>query len=145
MLGSGTKVNEHPPIRPSAITLDGQNLTIACPGTLTVKSTTHNWLGGGGQAAEMAPLPKDTVNGPPNWIAIQHRDADGQPFAGQGYKIFFADGAVIAGKLDEQGKAHHENVPEKADHVEYEPVSPQPDPPWDPLRHLLAVVNRKLS
>jgi hypothetical protein len=29
-------------------------------------------------------------------------DPDNQPFAGQGYKIFFADGTVISGKLDAQ-------------------------------------------
>lgn len=42
----------------STITLDGPNITIACPGNFTVKSGTHDWLGGEGQAAELAPLPQ---------------------------------------------------------------------------------------
>src|SRR5699024_187682 len=73
----------------SAITLDGQNLTIACPGKFDLKTAKHQFTGGDSQAAELPVLPSATVEGPPNWIAIQHRDADGQPFAGQNYKIFF--------------------------------------------------------
>jgi uncharacterized protein (DUF2345 family) len=42
----------------STITLDGPNITIACPGDFTVKSGMHDWLGGEGQAAELAPLPQ---------------------------------------------------------------------------------------
>ncbi|MGP1665012.1 MAG: DUF2345 domain-containing protein, partial [Rhodanobacter sp.] len=40
----------------SQITLDGANITIACPGTFTVKSATHEWLGGESQAASLLPL-----------------------------------------------------------------------------------------
>jgi len=127
----------------SAITLDGQNLTIACPGKFDLKTGKHQFTGGDSQAAELPVLPSATVEGPPNWIAIQHRDADGQPFAGQNYKIFFAGGNVVSGQLDDQGKAHHDNVPQKADHVEYEPVKPKPDQPWEPLSHLMTAVNRK--
>jgi type VI secretion system VgrG family protein len=41
----------------STITLEGQNITIACPGNFTVKSGTHDWLGGESQAATPADLP----------------------------------------------------------------------------------------
>jgi type VI secretion system secreted protein VgrG len=37
---------------------------------------------------------------------------------------------VISGALDDKGKAHHDDVPEEADHVEYEPREPLPDEPW---------------
>ncbi|MEO7067829.1 MAG: type VI secretion system Vgr family protein [Rhodanobacter sp.] len=42
----------------SQVTLDGQSITIACPGNFRVKSGTHNWLGGEGQAAELELLPR---------------------------------------------------------------------------------------
>jgi type VI secretion system secreted protein VgrG len=49
----------------------------------------------------------------------------------------------VAGKLDAKGQARHDNVPDQADRVEYEPVQPLPDPPWDPLKQLVAAVNSK--
>jgi uncharacterized protein (DUF2345 family) len=45
----------------STITLDGPNITIACPGNFTVKSGTHDWLGGENQAAQLPKLPEGTV------------------------------------------------------------------------------------
>ncbi|MDO1530433.1 type VI secretion system Vgr family protein [Fulvimonas sp. R45] len=45
----------------STITLDGPNITIACPGNFTVKSGTHDWLGGENQAAQLLKLPEGTV------------------------------------------------------------------------------------
>jgi type VI secretion system secreted protein VgrG len=90
-------------------------------------------------------LPEGAIDKLPNWIEIQHRDADNQPFAGQGYKIFFAGGSVISGRLDDQGHAHHENVPAQADHVEYEQGGPLPDPAWDPLQQIVAAANSKLG
>jgi type VI secretion system secreted protein VgrG len=45
----------------SQITLDGQNITIACPGNFTVKSGTHEWLGSEGQAANLDELPYQLI------------------------------------------------------------------------------------
>ena len=81
----------------------------------------------------------------PTWIEINHRDADSQPMVGQAYKIFFEGGAVIAGKLDARGHARHENVPEKALRVEYEPRKPEKDKPWDALDKLVAAAKSKLN
>jgi type VI secretion system secreted protein VgrG len=72
-----------------------------------------------------------------NWIAIEHLDADNLPFANLGYKIFFENNQVIEGKLDEQGKAHHDNVPDKAIRVEYEELPIEPDKPWDPFSQVI--------
>jgi type VI secretion system secreted protein VgrG len=46
---------------PSAVTLDGENITLACPGNFTVKSSSHEWLDGESQAAEPEPLPQGLV------------------------------------------------------------------------------------
>ncbi|MFT3721586.1 hypothetical protein [Pseudorhodoferax sp.] len=80
-----------------------------------------------------------------NWIAVNHRDPEGEPMAGQRYKIFFEGGAVISGALDAAGHARHENVPDKAVRVEYEPRKPEKDKPWDPLEELLSEVQAHLS
>lgn len=76
-----------------------------------------------------------------NWIALEHLDADNQPFANLGYKIFFENNQVIEGKLDEQGKAYHENVPEQAIKVEYEENPTIKDEPWDTYDSVLAQLN----
>mgnify|MGYP001492136856 FL=1 len=79
------------------------------------------------------------------WIAIGHRDAMGEAFANQAYTIYFKGGATIKGTLDAQGKARHEPVPPVAERVEYEPRTPDPDTPGDPLAHMVAAAKSKLA
>ena len=45
----------------SKITLDGVNITFACPGSFTVKAGSHGWRGPGSGAAEFSPLPDATA------------------------------------------------------------------------------------
>ena len=52
---------------------------------------------------------------------------------------------MIAGTLDAKGWARHEAVPKQAERVEYEPRTPQPDKPWNPLAELLAAAQQKLG
>ena len=44
-------------------------------------------------------------------------------------KIYFEGNQIIEGKLDDLGKAHHDNVPQKAIKVEYEQRD-YIDEPW---------------
>lgn len=90
---------------------------------------------------ELPHLP-DGVTERRNFIALNYRDADGQPMAGIGYKIRFEGGVVISGKLDGNGNAHHENVPDKPICAEYEERDPLPDKPWDPLATIVAEAKR---
>ncbi|TCV90684.1 type VI secretion system Vgr family protein [Sulfurirhabdus autotrophica] len=46
----------------SSITLDGGNITFACPGTFSVKGANHPFGGGGSKAAELGILPNLLVN-----------------------------------------------------------------------------------
>jgi type VI secretion system secreted protein VgrG len=128
----------------SAITLDGADIEFRTPGRFAVKGSGHAFLGGGSGAAQMPFLPQG-VQTLPTWIEIDHRDAESLPMAGQAYRIFFEGGAVIAGKLDAKGHARHDNVPERAERVEYEPRTPEKDKPWDPLAELVAAASSKLS
>lgn len=128
----------------SSITLENADIEFKTPGAFTVKGSGHAFSGGGSAAAEMPHLPQG-VQTIPTWIEINHRDSEAQPMAGQAYKIYFEGGAVIAGKLDAAGHARHENVPERALRVEYEPRTPEKDKPWDALANLVAAARTKLS
>ena len=128
----------------SGITLEGGNITFTTPGTWQAKGTVKEFTGGARGAAEFPALPTGLQQAR-NWIEINHRDPDSLPMAGQHYKIFFEGGAVIPGVLDAQGHARHENVPAKALRVAYEPRTPAPDKPPQPLRALLSEVQKKLA
>ncbi|MBA4055226.1 MAG: type VI secretion system tip protein VgrG, partial [Marivirga sp.] len=91
---------------------------------------------GGSQAAELPHLPNGTTNRS-NFIALNYRDAGGNPMREVGYKIKFKDGVVIRGKLDGNGDARHENVPINPTTVEYEERQPLKDKPWDPLSDMV--------
>ena len=80
-----------------------------------------------------------------NWISVSHRDPDNLPMAGQKYKIYFECGAVVSGALDANGYARHDNVPDNATRVEYEPRLPEKDAQWKPLADLLSAVDHKLG
>ena len=124
----------------SSVTLKGGDITFACPGKFTVRGGQHIWDGGGRLAAELPHLP-DGSSEIKNFIALNYRDAGGDPMGGVGYKILFEGGVVISGKLDKDGNARHENVPDKPIRAEYEERKPLPDEPWDPLAAMVAKAN----
>jgi type VI secretion system secreted protein VgrG len=72
-------------------------------------------------------------------------DSEGQPLAGQKYKIHFEGGVVVQGSLDAKGYAMHEGVPKVAQFVEYEVRKPEPDKPWQPLDALVTAAQQKLG
>lgn len=121
----------------SSITLEGGDITFACPGNFTVKGGQHLFDAGANKAGEFFPLP-DGTSEVKNFIALNYRDADGQPLAGVGYKILFSGGVIISGNLDKDGNARHENVPDMPVSAKYEERTPLPDNPWDPLEMMLA-------
>ena len=104
-----------------------------------VKAGQHLFVGGAQVNAQLLALPEFDNK---NWIALEHLDVDRQPFSNLGYKIFFQNNQVIEGKLDEHGKAHHENVPEKAIRVEYEQPEMEEDKPWDQFDTVMAELNK---
>jgi len=128
----------------SSVVLEGGDITFTCPGTFTAKTSTHAFLGGASFGAELPVLPQG-VRDIPTWIEINHRDAEGLPMQGQGYKIFFEGNQVISGTLDAKGHARHDNVPERALRVEYEPRQANPERPWQPLSELLAAAKTRLN
>ncbi|MEY2890761.1 MAG: hypothetical protein RJA98_669, partial [Pseudomonadota bacterium] len=128
----------------SKVSLNGGNIDFITPGSFTVKAAAHNWGGGGGGGAELPVLPTGLQQAK-NWIEVNHRDPDSVPMVGQKYKIFFEGGAVVSGALDANGFARHDNIPNKALRVEYEPRIPIKESPADPLSNLLNAVQEKLA
>lgn len=128
----------------TAIKLEGDSITFACPGSFTVKAGENPFLSGENKAATLAALP-DATTKLDHWIEIDHRDTENQPFAGMPYKIFFEGGQVINGKLDGDGHARHDGVPTKAERVEYELPEALEDTPWDPIAKLVQATRSKLG
>jgi type VI secretion system secreted protein VgrG len=128
----------------SSITLQGANITMACPGTFSVKGSGLSLDAGARGEAQLPVLSGDLAQ-MENWIEVNHRDADSAAMASQGYKIFFEGGAVVSGKLDTNGHARHDGVPAKALRVEYEPRTPGKDESWDKLDKLVAAANSRLN
>jgi len=123
----------------SQIKLNGSGIFPTTSGKFEVKAGQHLFMGGAQVSAQLPALPKFDNK---NWIALEHLDVDRQPFANLGYKIFFENNQVIEGRLDEHGKAHHDNVPEKAIRVEYEQPKMEEDKPWDQFDTVMAELDK---
>ncbi|MGH8086231.1 MAG: DUF2345 domain-containing protein, partial [Lysobacter sp.] len=123
------------------ITLEGGDITFACPGTFTVKAGEVPFKGGASEAATLVALPDGTAATmePKHWIALDYRDAElDMPMAGAEYEIHFKGGPKLTGTLDNQGKARHDDVPNKdADKVVYKPRPPESEEPYSALEDLL--------
>jgi len=128
----------------SSVTLEDGNITFTCPGQFSAKGSQRLFSGAGAKAAAVEWLPNSLTEFK-NYIAVNYRDAEGAPMAGVGYTIKFAGGAVIKGKLDQNGHAHHDDVPEKPTVVEYETRTPDPEKPPRPLADLLAKAEEKFG
>ncbi len=111
----------------SQIEISSAGILPTTGGKFEVKAGQHLFVKGSQVNTSLPALPSFKNQ---NWIALEHLDADNQPFSSVGYKIFFEGNQIIEGQLDDQGKAHHNNVPEKAIRVEYEQAEII-DKPWD--------------
>jgi len=122
----------------SAITLEGGDITFACPGKFSVKGGKHTFDKGARATANLRNLPGELTPEMQHWIALHYLDpevAEGIPDVD--YEIHFQDGPVVTGTLDQSGKALHENVENKAvKKVIYKPRQPDDEDPHDPLEAL---------
>lgn len=114
----------------SSVTLEGQNITFACPGTFSVKGSGNAFMGPGSGTAEPETLPEGKVNQAPNFIELNYHDESLQPLADYPYKVIFEDGTVKEGYLDGAGHARIEAVPNQAAKVYFgestDPFQAQP-------------------
>ncbi|QOL49686.1 type VI secretion system Vgr family protein [Massilia litorea] len=122
----------------SAITLEGGNITFACPGKFSVKGGKHFFDSGANKAANSLNLPGELSEETKHWIALHYLDpelAEGIPEVD--YQIHFEKGPMLTGTLDNEGKALHENVLNRpVKKVVYLPRTPKKEQPHDPLEKL---------
>jgi type VI secretion system secreted protein VgrG len=122
----------------SAITLEGGNITFACPGNFTVKGGKHTFDGGGRRVANLNSLPGERLKDT-HWIALHYLDpetADG--IQGADYEIHLEKGGVLTGTLDANGKAHHDNVLNKrVKKIIYKARSPLKEEPAAALEKIM--------
>jgi type VI secretion system secreted protein VgrG len=101
------------------ITLKGGDITLACPGKFTVKASQHPFSAGESKKAELDTLPKRTAGEVLNILELNFHYSDLEAVRGAPYKVTFDDGTVKTGKLDKQGYAKIEGVPNIEYLVEY--------------------------
>ena len=123
----------------SAITLEGGDITFACPGKFSVKGGKHFFDSGANKAANSLNLPGELSEEAKHWIALHYLDpelAEGIPEVD--YQIHFEKGPMLTGTLDQQGQARHENVLNKpVTKVVYKPRTPTKEKPHNPLEKVL--------
>lgn len=93
------------------VVLDGGDITFKAPGAFRVKAASHDWAGGGGQAAQIAALPTGLATEPAHEIELHRHYDDLSPVPGAPYKLHFEDGTVLSGSLDAQGYKLLSGVP----------------------------------
>ena len=89
----------------SSVTLDGGDITFACPGTFSVKGSGQAFLGPGSSPAELAKLPDSRLKVYDEAFVLKDQ-VTGEPLANRGYRIKRADGSYEYGMTDEFGKTH---------------------------------------
>ena len=95
----------------SKVTLDGGDITYACPGTFTVQSAGHHWQGPGRGSPELLNLPAGTSQELVNWIEVERKYYDGSAVQGAPVKVVFSDGSVRRAALNQEGQLRMEGVP----------------------------------
>ncbi|WP_236840175.1 type VI secretion system Vgr family protein [Brenneria goodwinii] len=115
------------------IRLKGGNIELGCPGNILLKSANVQKMSA---ASLNIPLPALPAVGPAV-LELDLRDLDMSPVAHAAYTLTFEGGSVITGKLDENGYARHDDVPDEPANVHYELPPSKPEPQWDPWRSML--------
>ncbi len=89
----------------TSITLDGSNITFACPGTFSVKGAAHSLDSGGSNAAALPKLADSRVKLFDQAFIVKD-EKTGEPMPNRPYRIKRADGSYEYGNTDEKGATH---------------------------------------
>lgn len=89
----------------SAVTLEGQNITFACPGKFSVKGGKHLFDAGARMEASVTRLPDSRPKLFDEGFVLRDEDT-GAPLPNYPYRIVRADGSIEAGTTDEEGRTH---------------------------------------
>jgi type VI secretion system secreted protein VgrG len=95
----------------TSITLDGSNITFACPGTFSVKGAAHSLDSGASNAATLPTLPSKLISPKTEDILLEHKYHDDEGLKGAKYFAKLSNGETRTGTLDASGKATISGVP----------------------------------
>ncbi|MGV8916748.1 MAG: hypothetical protein ACOH2R_02930, partial [Pseudomonas sp.] len=85
-----------------------------CPGTFIAKAGAHAILDGEGVSPSLPKLPVGSSTKPPSFMELNYHDEWLTPLAGAAYTALFEDGCVRQGKLDDNGYARLDSIPNEA-------------------------------
>jgi type VI secretion system secreted protein VgrG len=88
-----------------AVTLEGQNITFACPGKFSVKGGKHFFDAGAFKKASVTPLPDSRPKLFDEGFVLRDEDT-GALLPNYPYRIVRADGSIEAGITDAEGRTH---------------------------------------
>jgi type VI secretion system secreted protein VgrG len=121
----------------ATVTLEGGDITFACPGQFTVKAAQHPFEGPQSETPALAALPDTALA--KETLYLDHRYHDDQGLAGAPYFATLIDGSTKQGTLDGQGRATIANVPAGGAQVTFGPMpgtferkDTTPTPGYDP-------------
>ena len=99
----------------SSVTLEGSNITFACPGTFSVKGSGNAFMGPGNGAAQFSPLPSNNLSLYGKKFRLVDSET-GKELIDMPYFIRLAGGLVFYGKSDSSGftQISQSDLPEKA-------------------------------
>ncbi|MBS1161897.1 MAG: Rhs element Vgr protein, partial [Proteobacteria bacterium] len=80
----------------SSVTLEGANITFACPGTFSVKGSGNAFVGPGSGVAEMEALPEGTINNEYSQRARLLKPED-KPYEQHRYQLVAQSGKSVTG------------------------------------------------
>ncbi|PNR84635.1 hypothetical protein LA05_10750 [Xanthomonas oryzae pv. oryzae] len=83
----------------ASVTIEGGNITVACPGTITVHASKKSFVGPVEKSYKL-PVPGAT----PYKLKYVLRDYTGEPLKSAEYAMYLADGSVVTGKTNAQGE-----------------------------------------
>ena len=89
----------------SSITLDGANISFACPGNFTVKGGQHLFDTGQKSSPQLGKLPDTKLRLYDEGFILKDTET-GEPIANHTYRILRADGTYETGTTDESGRTH---------------------------------------
>ena len=89
----------------SSVTLEGSNITFACPGTFSVKGSGNAFMGPGSSPAGLEGLPDSRAKLFDQAFVLKDKET-GTPLANMPYRIKLADGSYQEGRTDGHGHTH---------------------------------------
>jgi type VI secretion system secreted protein VgrG len=93
------------------IDLNGANITIGAPSTVSVKGASHDFMGAASGSAALPTLPDSQTKLEPSDLEVTHLYHDNEGLQGAKYEIKLADGSKRAGATDASGNVKISGIP----------------------------------